>query len=433
MTDRQHVPSPTLHATAIFTMSAFIAIIVMSVVFRVEIVATGIGRVVPTARVQVVQPEFSGQIRAIHVRDGDAVIEGDILIELDSTDAVAELTTLNAEADRLSIEASRVRSFLALLNGSEPIEELLSFEVVPELREHPYFIEQRRLLRAEYENFLGATAQITSRIETNRRSIAVTQAAIAQLDTALQTRRERIDASRQLLEQGVLSRSAWLEMLESFQGLESEREIVLRELEQKESQEAALEREQEALISSLRNSLLQRMSDVDARQATLSAQLTSLERRVRAASLVAPVSGTVDQLSVHTVGGIAQTGQELLRVVPSEGHVEIEAMFSNADVGFLHVGLPTNIRLDAFPSERFGFVAGEIKDISADSVEMGDVGFVYVVRATPEEVFLRVGNVEHPLRSGMTLTMDVITGERRIISYFFAPIVEVVERSLGER
>ncbi|MCY4179143.1 MAG: biotin/lipoyl-binding protein, partial [Litoreibacter sp.] len=95
------VTSPTLHATIWFTMAVFVAILVMSFIFKVEVVATGEGRVVPVSRVQLVQTEFAGQITAIHVRNGDAVERGDILLELNQTDAQADLGTITAEADRL--------------------------------------------------------------------------------------------------------------------------------------------------------------------------------------------------------------------------------------------------------------------------------------------------------------------------------------------
>lgn len=428
-----NVGSPTLHATIFFTIAVFTAIVIMAIVFKVEVVATGLGKVVPTSRVQVVQSEFGGQITAIHVRNGDQVHAGDLLIELNQTDALAELKTVQSEADRLKIERARLGRMLELVEMHAPNPEELTFSAPDLLGSHPYYRQQKRLLLAEYEDYRASVDQISSRIETNKRSMAVSKAAVTRIEDALQTRGERMQATQQLMEQGTTPRSAWLEMLESFRNLENEREIALRELDTKRSQETSLHAEQTALSANLRNRLHQRLNEIDARQAALEAQLAALERRVAAARLLAPVSGVVDQLDVFTIGGVVQGGQELLRIVPDETSVEIEAMFANLDVGFLEVGQNANIRLDAFPSERFGFVTGRVIDISADSVEIEDANFVYIVRANPDEPVLRVGDTEHALKPGMTLTVDVITDERRIISYFFAPIMEVIERSLGER
>ena len=116
------ITSPTLHATILLMISVFLGILIMSFVFRVEFVSRGQGRVLPVGRVQVVQPEFSGRIIAIRVRNGDRVAGNDVLIELDPTDDLAELGAIVAERDRLRIEAARIETFIPVLtrNFSAP-------------------------------------------------------------------------------------------------------------------------------------------------------------------------------------------------------------------------------------------------------------------------------------------------------------------------
>ena len=136
---------------------------------------------------------------------------------------------------------------------------------------------------------------------------------------------------------------------------------------------------------------------------------------------------------MFTIGGVAEAGTELLRVVPTEIAVEIEETFSNADIGFLAEGQQANIRLDAYPSERFGFLKAGVTDIAADSAEVADKQWAYIVRISPDQAFLTAGTDRFSLRPGMTATIDVTTDERRIISYFFAPIVRTIQDAMGER
>lgn len=91
-------------------------------------------------------------------------------------------------------------------------------------------------------------------------------------------------------------------------------------------------------------------------------------RRVESATLLAPTTGVVDKLSVFTFGGIAEAGTELLRVVPTSIAVGIGGTLSNSDIGFPAPGQQAKIRLDAYPSERFGFLKARVTDIAADSV-----------------------------------------------------------------
>jgi hemolysin D len=161
--------------------------------------------------------------------------------------------------------------------------------------------------------------------------------------------------------------------------------------------------------------------------------LDTSQRRLKNTRLISPVDGIIDQLSVYTIGGIVDAGQELMRVVPRDQSYEIEAIFPNTDVGFLAAGQRANIKLDAFPSERFGALAGTISNVSADAVEIDENVFGFVIRIKPEASYLQTPANQYPLQPGMTSVVDAITGERRIISYFFAPIVKMVQESLGER
>ncbi len=433
-----NITSPTLHATILFTITVFVVILILSFIFQVEVVARGEGRVVPVGRVQVVQPEFSGQITAINVRNGDLVERGEVLIALNPTEAIADLGTIQAEQDRLKIETARIDALVGLLDlgtdGPLETQKALALYAVPEgLQAHPFTERQRRLLIAELTDLRASLDQITAREEANRRSEEVTNANVARVNDALDIQGERLQIAEQLVEQGSTSRTAFLDVQGAFTALERERDIYLRQLEQKIAERAALESERRRIATDLRRRLVDRHTEIDARLATLNEEERAAQRRVETATLTAPVAGIVDQLSVFTVGGVATAGAELLRIVPTDVQIEVEGTFSNQDIGFLTVSQPANIRLDAYPSERFGFVPGTVSDIAADSTENAEGQWGYVVRIAPEQSYLQAGTDRFTLRPGMTATIDVTTDSRRIISYFFAPIVKTIEDAMGER
>ena len=130
---------------------------------------------------------------------------------------------------------------------------------------------------------------------------------------------------------------------------------------------------------------------------------------------------------------MARDGEQLLRVVPEDQDVEIEAIFTNNDIGFVEIGQQANINLDAYSSERFGFVTGVVSDVAADSTEAAEGVWAFEVRITPEGSKLTNGSEQFTLRPGMTATVDIITDKRRVISYFFAPLVDTFQAALGER
>ncbi|MEM9152752.1 MAG: HlyD family type I secretion periplasmic adaptor subunit [Cyanobacteria bacterium P01_F01_bin.3] len=433
------VASPTLHATVLFTMGVFVATIVMAILFQVEIVARGQGKVVPVDRVQIVQPEFGGQVTAIHVRDGHVVEEGQLLIELDQTVAQAEVNTLMAERGRLETERHRIETIIIVveegsLSRSKLLEDALdSFAAIRASADPRYYQEQQRLMLAELRELQDSLAEIDARKIANERAIATSQAAIDRLDGALVIQQERMDSTEALFTRQTISRAAYLDVLDIFTRLQGERDVAVRDLERIASIENTLLAEAQALISALRSRLLQRKGAIDARLFELNEALAGSERALTNTRLYAPMSGTIDQLQIFTIGGVVNAGQELMKIVPGGTEFEIEAIFPHSDIGFMAVGQHANVKLDAFPAERFGTLSGIVTDISADAINTNAQERGYVVRIRPDTPYLESLVETYPLQSGMTSVIDVITGDRRLISYFFAPIAKTVQDSLGER
>ena len=372
---------------------------------------------------------------AIHVQNGMSVTKGQVLLEFDTTDAIVELGTIRAELDRLHIENARLDAMVGALENEVFAEDQVTKRyIVPQtLIDHPFVSEQRSLLIAELRDLQAAFAQIQAREEASRRSEVVTNASISRIDAALDIQKERLDTATQLLKQGNISRAAFLDVLQTHAELERERDVQVGELEKKIADRTVLASERTSIITERHRSLLSRKTEIDARLAVLVENERSALRRVSATTLTAPVSGIVDQLKVFTVGGIAQEGAELMRIVPSNAQIELIGRFSNQDVGFMRVGQTANIRFDAYPSERYGFVEGKVSVIAADSTEEKEGKWSYVVRLLPEQAFLVSGENQYPLRPGMTATIDVVTEHRRIISYFFAPIIRTIQNAMGER
>ncbi|MBF2758853.1 MAG: HlyD family type I secretion periplasmic adaptor subunit [Ectothiorhodospiraceae bacterium AqS1] len=430
--------SPTLHATIGITILIFVAAIVMACIFKVEVVARGQGKIVPVSRVQVVQVEFGGNITAIHVRNGSVVSKGDLLIELDSTDAEADLNLITSEMTRLRIERARLAD-LSLLESEDDTSQsgfsaltLAVFDEGLDLKHH-FYEEQRRLFEAETDDLQSSLERNAARIEANKKSIEVTQASIERVDASLEIQRERLIAARKLFESGASSRLTFLDVQEGFTTKEKERNIYLRELEEKRSQGLALQAERRSILTDHRNRILRRTSEIEARMATLDERLRSADRRNKASRITAPTDGVVEQLEIYTIGAVTRAGDRLLRIVPLDQDVVIEGLFTNADIGFIRPGQQANINLAAYPSNRFGFVKGVVTDVAADSIEVAGRGWGFEVRISPEEPVLRKGDQVFSLKPGMTATIDVTTDKRRIITYFFAPIVETIQSALGER
>ncbi len=422
--------SPTLHLTIAATIILFGMLLGASIAFRLEVIARGQGRIVPVDRVQVIQPEYSGRITAIPVRDGDRVTRDAALMRLDDTAPRARLATVVAEEERLLAEKARLEAMVRVIEEPvRPVDLARPTQVVDALA----WEEEARVLAAEADAYRSSLERLDAQEAALSRGEDVARAAVDRIDALLAIEAERLETTRRLFDQGTASRAVLLNAEQVFAELTADRDVQMRELARRTAEREALPADRRALRDDRRASLATRRAEIQARLAVLVQERRTVEREMTSTVLRAPMDGTVDGLVTFTIGGVAEAGQEVMRIVPSDGAVEIEAVLPNLDIGFVRVGQPANVRVDAYPAERFGVLRGEVRDVAADATRQDDGSWGYVLHVTPNAQVLQSGAEAFALRPGMTVSVDIVTGERRIISYFFAPIVRTIEEALGER
>lgn len=428
--------SSTLHISILFTIGVFLALLVMSWIFKVEVVSQGQGKAVPIGRVQSVQAEFSGRISKINVKNGENVTAGEILIALDETETVSKLSALNAQRDRLTIEMARINGFLELLSKKNGLSKQIALDQLqlPEvLRKHPFAVQQLEIFKSDANQIEVNLLQVDRQKNANGLFEEVIRSRIERTKALLGLQEERLAASESLFKNKTISRSTYLDALQSFTELERELDVYQKELNQKIAEREALTVQRQAIFEDARNRLLDRRAEIDSQLATLNEDIKASDKRVNATKLIAPTSGVVDQLKVFTVGGVVEAGAELARIVPDSAELEFEAIFPNNDIGFVKKGQRTNLKIDAFPAERFGFLEGRVVDVAADSQDVNDGNWGYRVRISPDRDYLDDGENRLLIKPGMTASIHITTDERRIISYFFAPILKTIQNALGER
>ena len=167
--------------------------------------------------------------------------------------------------------------------------------------------------------------------------------------------------------------------------------------------------------------------------ARLEQELAKAEERLRSRVLRAPVDGTVQQLAVHTVGGVVSPAERLMIVVPSDAALEVEALAANKDIGFVHAGQEAAIKVESFPFTRYGLVDGEVAHVSADAVADESLGLVYPMRIAMASERILVGDAWTPLAPGMAVTVEVKTGQRRALDFFLSPFRRYQDEAMRER
>ncbi|EFI3366682.1 HlyD family type I secretion periplasmic adaptor subunit, partial [Escherichia coli] len=162
-------------------------------------------------------------------------------------------------------------------------------------------------------------------------------------------------------------------------------------------------------------------------------ELEKNRQRKSSSFIKAPVSGTVQELNIHTEGGVVTTAETLMIIVPDNDTLEVTASVLNKDIGFIQPGQEVVIKVDAYPYTRHGYLTGKVKNITADSVSVPDTGLVFNVIISVDGDYIHGESKKIPVTAGMTVMVEIKTGMRSVISYLLSPLKETINESLRER
>lgn len=440
-------PSPLGRATGLSIIAVFGVALIWASIGTVDIVAIAPGKLIPSSRTKTIQSFETGVVRAIHVHDGQAVKAGDVLIELDPTMSGAELGRLKSDLMAARFDIARLKA----LTGT--IEPIAAFK--PPDEAHPALVEMhRRLLLSQTAEQNAKLASIDRQLKQKEAERATFKATIDKLKATLAPMQQRVEIREQLFQKQLGSKLIYLTELQDL--VSHQQEILVQQSRYSEADAAiaVLVETRTKAVAEYERALFEELAKAEQKAAGLAQDVIKAEQRTSLQRLTAPIDGIVQQLVVHTIGGVVTPAQALMLVVPSESSLEIEAMISNRDIGFVEVGQDAAIKIDTFSFTRYGLLQGRILSISQDAIarnrsqeqapgttagaattgsEPKGQELVYAARLSIDRTQMEVENKRVNLSPGMAVTAEVKTGSRSIISYLLSPLVRYRQESMRER
>jgi hemolysin D len=439
-------PSPLGRAIGAALIVLFTVALVWACLGEVDIVATATGKIIPTGYSKVIQPFETGVVRAIRVADGQTVKAGDTLIELDPTINEGETAHLQGDLKSAQLDTARLRA--ALADADDP---LAAFQP-PDGTTPGLIAMHRALLMAQINEHKAKIAALDGQKRQKEAELATIKATISKLEAVIPTIQERVDIRKALNEYG--SRLQYFEVLQQLVDSQQERLVQQSRAREAEAALAAITQTREQTVAEFRRTAFSDLAEAERKAAGFAADLSKAEQRTKLQLLTAPVSGMVQQLGVHTVGGVVTPAQTLAVIVPSDSHLEVEAMVTNHDIGFVHAGDEVEIKVDTFDFTRYGLLHGRVLSISQDSIlrevptdksadklpgggastsEPKGQELTYAARISLDRTQIQVEDKMVNLTPGMAVTAEIKTGSRRIITYLLSPLLKYKQESLRER
>jgi hemolysin D len=441
-------PSPVGRAIGVTIILLFCAALVWAALGKVDVVATATGKIVVNGRTKVIQPAETGIVRAIHVRDGATVRAGDVLIELDPTINVAELDHVKSDLMGARLDAARLRAALATDGDS-----IAGF--TPPAGASQQLVEmQRQLLASQTAEHAAKLAEIRSQLAQKDAERETTASTIAKLHATIPLLQERVNVRKFLYDKEIGSKITYLTELQDLVGQQHDVLVQQSKLHEAEAAVAELTHAKVKAEAEYRRTLYDDLAKAEQRAAGFAQDVIKGEQKARQQILTAPVDGVVQQLAVHTIGGVVTPAQVLAVVVPLDANLEISANVLNRDIGFIVPGQSAAIKVDTFNFTRYGLLHGRVLGISRDSIandrrddkarglssgaesassEPKDQELVYAARVSLDRSEMEIEGRSVELSPGMAVTIEIKTGSRRIISYLLSPLIRYHQEVLRER
>ncbi len=441
-------PSPTGRTIAATIILLFCAALVWSWWGTIDIVASATGKIVPSGRTKVIQPFETGVVRSIRVQDGQVVKAGDVLIELDPTVNAAERDHLHN--DLLAEQLNIARLHAALAGGNDPMADFM-----PPIDADPTLITTQRALLlnqvAEHQAKIAALVRQQAQKEAEQGTTAAT---IEKLEALIPVIQPRVDMRKTLMDKDLGSKLVYFETLQLLVEQQKELRVQKSRLREAEAAVAAIRETRRQAEAEYRHTLSDELAKTEQKVSGLTQELIKAEQKTRLQRLAAPVDGMVQQLAIHTVGGVVTPAQALLVVVPSDSRLEIEAMVSNRDIGFVRPGQEAEIKIDTFNFTRYGLLQGQVLSVSQDAIirdrqrdrpedrgqgaanetsEPKGQELNYSARISLDRTQMQIDEQMVNLSPGMAVTVEIKTGSRTILSYLLSPLLRYRHEILRER
>lgn len=422
-------PSPVGRSVIWTLMLFFVLLVLWACLSKVDVVAVAMGEIIPRGKVKIIQAVELGIVRGLHVEEGVHVDKGQLLVELDSTMSEADITRLSSELVSARCELVKAEALLQWkmksLNPSLPA----SFKDIP--------VEEQDILKLrvqqEATGILANLAALDSEMQKRRASMAVTQNRIDKLKQVLPIINKRADVRKKLYEQKVGSETEWLVLKQRKIEMSEDLEGELQRLLEDQASLGVAQQRYNQVLSDFRNDQLQKKITAQRQINTLSQELIKAKQQGVFQRIEAPVAGKVQQLSIHTLGGVVSPAQPLMVIVPDDLNFVVEAMVENKDVGFIREGQAAEIKLETFPFTEYGLIHGKVLHLSRDAMTVGEQQKVYLATVSLGRNYVQVDDRQIPLSSGMAASVEIKIRKRRLISYFLSPLMKYSSESLRER
>ena len=420
----QRSPSKISRVLKIWLLTVFLFILWASFA-EIDEITRGNGKVIPYGQNQIIQNLEGGIIESILVEEGKMVEKGQVILKIKNAKSLSTSSTnemkykeLKAKQLRLQAEAYQ-RPFKTIQTDDEELQAQIGLA--------------KKLYDSNRIEVIAKDNSIVQQIEQKKQEYKEAQANIHSLTKSLEFVTEEIGMTAPMVREGVKSKVDFLKLKREANDIENKIEAAKLSLPRLQS---AIQEYREKRVEAKQlfiNKAKKELNEVTAELKRLEAQQIALTDQVERTMVRSPVTGIVQKLFVHTVGGVVKPGADLVEIVPTNKNLYLEVKIKPSDIAFIHPGAEAKIKVSAYDYAIHGGLVGHVVNISPDTITDKKENTFYLIHIKTDKNYL--GTKEHPLNiiPGMTVSVDIVTGKKTVMQYILKPILKSKQYVFSER
>ena len=446
-------PSPLTRIVLWSLVALLVTAVLWSWLSHIPIMATAPGKFVTDAHTKVVQSLNSGTVETILVRPGESVVKGQALVILDRKVNLARLDSVSRDLGFNRLQQHRILGELGGPGSSASLPGVTTDMIA--LEKHlasSQLAAQRSKIRVDEAQIRGARANLA--------------AGSATLDEYIKREAEDSELARAaapLVAEGALSGQEYTQLKDQVIVDEGQLLAQRQQVEQLSAALTAAKMQRDEDAQTFEAERYQDLESTASKSYDLTSQYAGAARDASLDQLTAPVNGTVQSVDVGSLGTVVQAGQTVTTIEPSDAPLVVEVDLPASQMGFLKVGQKTQIKVTAYPFEEYGSIPGQVLWVSPTADSTSELSSLpegdshqpvtpasqnnsqtdssettgsspptlyYRVRVQPDRIWLDAEGQRRTLRPGMTATVDIETGQRRVLDFFLDPIIKYVSNGM---
>jgi hemolysin D len=415
-------PTSPLGRSLLWSILAFLVIALLWLFLAtIDIVVSARGKIVPDGEIKTLQPVETGVIASIHIKEGQSVKKGEVLMEIDPSVTESDLSSKQQNLSLLELEIERLD---ALINNH-------SFNPSNTCKDTAAITTQQMMYLSTKSAYDQQRQVIDEQIRQNNEATETAKADKSRLKQLLASAKEREARLKEVLD--IIAKREYEDA--KNQRVEYQEQLSMKEhaIAQSQGRLRELTQQLRLVTQEYRNRLLTELTQKSKEATALRTEVqTSLFRHAKQ-QIIAPVDGYVGKLLVHTVGGVVTPAEKLLTLIPKGVPLIIKATVLNQDIGFVTKEMEVAIKIDTFDFQKYGLIHGNVKHIADDAIEDEKLGPVYEIAIAPNDTTLKGEGKTLSIHPGMSVTAELKVGKRRVIEFFIYPMIKYLDEGLSVR